>query len=399
MTISAATTRWPLVLMLAGAGVVVAFQIGKAPAALPALRAELGMSLVAASWVISIFNVVGLLSGMVLGALAERFGHRRAALGGLALVAAASAAGALAPSGAVLLASRFIEGLGFMIVVVATPALIVRATPARDLKLAFGFWGAYMPAGTAVMMAAAPLLIASVGWRGLWLANAILVATFALALAAATRALAPLPGPARDLAGDVAATLRHRGPLLLGLTFATYTGHFLVVFGFLPTLLIETEGLDALPASLLGAIAVFANVPGNLLGGWLLHRGARRWALIVAASAIMAVCSTLFFAVPLPFIVRYALVIAISFFGGMVPTSILGLAPALAPSPGQVAVATGLVMQGSNLGQSLGPPAVAALATWHGAWTLSPLILAASAATGIVLALRIRPLEDALARR
>ena len=41
-------TDWAAVLLISGAGVVVAFQIGKAPAALPALRADLRLDLVTA---------------------------------------------------------------------------------------------------------------------------------------------------------------------------------------------------------------------------------------------------------------------------------------------------------------------------------------------------------------
>src|SRR5690606_10370925 len=144
--------------------------------------------------------------GMLIGVFADRIGHRSVVLAGLGLLAAASLAGAAAQGAFVLLASRFVEGLGFMMVVVAGPALIVRLTQPGDLKLAFGAWGTYMPAGTAVMMALSPLLIAPFGWRGLWLANAILVAAFALLLARATRAVAgrrAASGDPSSIAGDI----------------------------------------------------------------------------------------------------------------------------------------------------------------------------------------------------
>ena len=137
----AARTDWPVVLLVVGAGIVAAFQIGKAPAALPVLRADLNLSLVAAGWVISMFNVIGVALGMLIGAFADRIGHRRVVLAGLGLVAAASLAGAAAQAAFPLLASRFFEGLGFMMVVVAAPNLILRAASPGDLKLAFGAWG------------------------------------------------------------------------------------------------------------------------------------------------------------------------------------------------------------------------------------------------------------------
>ncbi len=385
-------TDWPRVLLLCAGGVVAAFQIGKAPAALPALRAELGIALVAAGWVISIFNVLGLALGMAVGALAERLGHRRLALGGLALIALASLAGAGAPGVAILLASRALEGIGFIAVVVAVPTLIVRAAAPRDLKLALGYWSSYMPVGTAAMMLVAAGALDTLGWRGLWLLNAALAAAFALVLWRATEATPTPPATPGHFRADLRATLAAPGPPLLALAFATYTLQFLAVFGFLPTLLVD-EGIGAGAAALLGAAAIAINAPGNLLGGWILHRGAKRWAVVAGASLAMAACAFAIYAPGLLLGWRYGACLALSLVGGMIPAAVLGAAPALAPSPRHIATTNGLVMQGSQLGQTIGPPAVAALAQATGGWSWSPAVLATAAALGIILALGLRRLE------
>ncbi|MGQ0663272.1 MAG: MFS transporter, partial [Pseudomonadota bacterium] len=303
-------SRWPTVLMVVGAGVVAAFQIGKAPAALPVLRADLGLSLVAAGWVISMFNVIGMAVGMIAGAAADRIGHRRVVLMGLGLVAAASLAGAGANGAGVLLLGRFFEGLGFIGVVVAAPVLLIGATSPRDLGLAFGVWGGYMPTGTALMLLASPVLLAPFGWRGLWLANGALAAVFALALAAATRDLgrppaAPPGGGARALSGDIRATVGAAGPVTLALAFASYTLQFLAVLGFLPTILVEQEGFSQALAAALTSFAVAVNVAGNLAAGFLIQRGVPRWALMATASAAMALCSVGIYDPGLAFATRY----------------------------------------------------------------------------------------------
>src|SRR6185312_5113119 len=182
-------TRWLVVWALILAGVVAAFQIGKVPVALPVLRAELGLGLVGAGWVVSMFNVLGALVGALVGAAGDQIGHRRAVLAGLMLSGAASAIGAAAPDAAVLLATRFLEGLGFMATVTAAPALIARMARRADQRLAFGFWSGYMPAGSALMMLASPPLLAASGWRGLWLVNAALMLAAALLTAVVTRDL------------------------------------------------------------------------------------------------------------------------------------------------------------------------------------------------------------------
>ena len=402
MDSSSPPTNWPVVLLVVGAGVVAAFQIGKAPAALPVLRADLQLSLVAAGWVISMFNVIGIALGMLIGAFADRIGHRRVVLAGLGLVAAASLAGAAAQGAFTLLASRFVEGLGFMMVVVAAPNLIMRAARPGDLKLAFGAWGAYMPAGTATMMALSPLLIAPFGWRGLWIANAVLVVLFAGALFWSTRAFARRrspPGPPSSIARDIRDTITAPGPPVLALAFATYTLQYLAVLGFLPTILVEREGLSQATAAVLTAIAIAANVPGNLFGGVLLHRGARRWSLVAGASVAMAVCGLGIYQPDLPLWLRYGLCVIFSLVCGILPASVLGGAPVHAPRPQLVATTNGLIMQGSNLGQSIGPPAVAALAAAVGDWHLSPVVLIASASVGVALAFVLRALERRAATR
>ena len=380
-------------LALVGAGVVAAFQIGKAPAALPAVRAELGLDLFTASWVISIFNALGLGFGMLIGGTAERLGHRRVAVGGLALIALASAAGAFAPGAAVLLATRALEGAGVIAVAVSIPSLIVRAAAPGDLKLALGLWSTYMPAGTATMMAVAPALLAPLGWRGLWVANAALAAGFALALARATRSLPTTPPPGGSFAAGLRATVTAPGPPLLALIFGAYALQYLAVFGLLPTLLIEQDALSPAAAALLGAIAIACNVPGNLLGGWLLHRGAMRWALIAATSAAMGGLALAIYAGGLALPMRFALLCLLSLIAGIIPAAVFGAAPVLAPSARHVALTNGLIVQGSYLGQTIGPPAVAAIAQATGAWTWSPAVLSVSAALGVALAFALRRLE------
>ncbi|MBI3452283.1 MAG: MFS transporter [Rhodospirillales bacterium] len=382
--------------MIVGAGVVSAFQIGKAPIALPDIRLDLGLGLVAAGWVLSMFNLIGVAVGAAVGMLTRRVGDRRMILAGLTLLAAASLAGSTADSAAPLLAARFVEGMGFLMVVVAAPALIVRVAAARELKLAFGGWGTYMPVGQATMLLVSPLILLPFGWRGLWVANAILVAGFAAGLALATRHL-PRPaapaGPPGHLLRDLRDTLAAPGPPVLALTFTSYTLSYFVVMGFLPVVMIEDEGITRTSAALLTAFAIALNAIGNLAAGALLHRGVPRWVPVAAASAAMAGCTIGIYADALPFALRYGFILVFSGMGGMLPATVLGAAAAFAPKPHLAPTVNGLLVQGSNLGQAFGPPAIAALAVAVGNWRWSPLVLVAAGVVGVALALVLRALE------
>jgi len=391
------STRWAIVMLAVGAGVVAAFQIGKAPAAIPVLRNELDIGLVTAGWVLSIFNVVGVAIAIFAGAIADSLGHRRLMLWGLAGIAVASALGSLAPSAPILLATRVLEGFGFIIIVVAGPGVIVRAADAAHMRLAFSLWGTYMPAGTAAMLLVSPLLLDALGWRGLWLINAALAGIYALILAGATRDFAGRPeresDARRSLLHDVRETVTAPGPVALALCFATYTGNFIAVMGFLPTFLSEDQGWEAGPAAAVAAAAIATNVLGNLSAGALLHRGARRWILITIASAVMGLSALGIFADVLPVTARLGLCFLFALTGGLLPTSVLAATTDYTPRRDLIGTTNGLIMQGSNLGQMIGPPSVAALVTAFGSWTAAPLYVTSAAALGIAFALVIRRLR------
>jgi len=157
------------------------------PPALPGIRAEFGLDIVAAGWLASIFSATGMLSAIVIGAVASRLDPWRTAITGLALLTASGLGGALAASSAQLFVSRFLEGLGFLAVVVAAPSLIASATSGRERGMALGFFAVYMPAGVSIMIFAAPAALYLGGWRLLWIAVASLAAAGALLMAATGR--------------------------------------------------------------------------------------------------------------------------------------------------------------------------------------------------------------------
>ena len=75
--------------------------------------------------------------------------------------------GAIAVDGLSLLIARFIEAVGYLPIVVSVPALLGQVTGSEvDRRVAAGIWGAYMPAGTAVMMLVAPMFLGLMGSVG-----------------------------------------------------------------------------------------------------------------------------------------------------------------------------------------------------------------------------------------
>nr|WP_082644740.1 MFS transporter [Lysobacter enzymogenes] len=388
----AASTDWRAVAAVFGAGLIAALQVGKTAIALPALRADLGLDLRAGGWLMAVFGLLGLFASVPAGALVARLGDRRLQVAGLAAMALGSALGSQADSLTALMATRVLEGAGFLLFAVAGASVLQRLSQARDRAVVFAIWSCYMPAGMALALATGAALD---GWRGYWELNALLCAAAALALHWAVRApsaqaaRAAAARPWRAIAADAWAVAGARGPLLLALAFALYALQFYALLSFLPTLLMQRMQVDAAGAGLLSGAAIGANVLGNLAAGALLRRGARRWRLIALASATMGLSAAAVFALPLPATVAYSLCVLFALAGGLLPASTIGGAAELERDPGRIAIAVGLLMQGSYLGQVIGPSlfgSVVQAAGWPAAaW---PVGLAALGAVAAAVALR-----------
>lgn len=395
---TAPQTRWGLVLFLVGAGVVGAFQVGKAPPALPVMRLEMHLSLFAASWILSIFNVIGAVTGIIIGAVADWTGHRRLILSGICLMALGSLFGALSPNAQILLAARFIEGVGFFFAAAAVPTLIVRTVQPDQLRMAMGIWSGYIPAGMAVMMVLAPFLIKAFGWRGLWISNTVILVIFGILLALVTKGLGR--GAASKIGGikepllHIKKTLSTPGPMVLATCFITYTLQWMAVMGFLPTFFVEELGLTQGRAAALTAVIVAVNFLGNLFGGWLLQKNMPRWSLVATGICIMSLSTLGIYSGAIPDVLRFVLCLVFSGISGVIPAAILSGAPVHAPEPHLVGTTSGLILQGSNIGHLIGPPVLALIVGGTGGWQGAPWLFIISGFLGLMLALVIRRIEN-----
>ncbi len=384
-------TNWPLVCLLLGAGILSAFQVGKVPPVLQDIRSDMTISLFHAGWVLSIFNLIGLVLGTCTGAIADTLGHRRLMLTGMGCQALGSFSGAFAPNFEWLLFTRFLEGMGFLAVIVSTPPLIVQIAKEKDMKTALSIWSCYLPAGAALMMALMPMILGFTNWQGLWQINSLVLVLYTLILFRFTRQLAPTTlgrqiKPAA-LVSDIIKTLTSPGPLVLALIFTTYAMQWLAVMGFLPTLLLEKYQVSKTQASLLTAAMVFMNVFGNLAGGWLLRKGIRRWRLIAMASLGMGCCAMAIYAPGKIFMVNYCGCLMFSLVGGLIPASAIGGAPVYAPSKTMIATTMGLIIQGGQSGQVFGPPILAFLVSATGTWSVGAYFLSSVALAGVMFSL------------
>lgn len=390
-------TRWGHVAIAVLGGIAAALHVGKVPPAIPMLRSELGMDLVAAGWLMGLVSALGAVCGIFIGRFTDHLTHRRAMILGLALLVAGSLIGAATHSEAVIFASRVLESVGLIMVSVAAPGLIASSIDPRDTGLAFALWGVWMPVGVSVMMMISPFLLPSFGWQGSWVFAAMLSLVPMIALMTMKTAQPRAAGQvSTSLPAAVRLTASRPMSWILSGIFATYSASFMAVFGFLPTLLIEDMGIGLAAASVMTALAVLANGVGNVLGGVFARWGAPRWILIAGPCIMLTMTAFIVFGHAFPLWMRYGASVLYAVSGGVLPATIMGSLPVYAPRRDLVGTFSGFVMQGSNIGQVFGPMLLASIVAASG-WQAAPYYIFSTTTLGFALALCLRQTERRIA--
>jgi EmrB/QacA subfamily drug resistance transporter len=169
---------------MAVAVLVVANDFTALSVALPAIERELHTSVNTVQWVINGYAMVFGVLIVTGGRLADMFGRRRIFFTGAAIFAGFSLIGGFAPSAAVLLACRFLMGIGGALMWPAILGMTYCLLPRDKAGLAGGVILGAAGFGNAVGPLLGGLLTDTVGWRWIFFVNlpvagaAILITSF-----------------------------------------------------------------------------------------------------------------------------------------------------------------------------------------------------------------------------
>ncbi|WP_036665384.1 CynX/NimT family MFS transporter [Paludibacterium yongneupense] len=388
-------THWPTLLIAVFAGASGAVCLGKVPAVLGLLRDEMGLSLVQGGWIASAFNSLAIALALFPGLLLARWNALQTGVAGLVSLLLGAALALPAHGLGLLLASRVIEGIGFLLVSVSMPSMISAISSDQDKRLALSLWALNLPLGAAVGMLLTPWLATLGGWRLAWLVF-MAIQLLALLLLRSCREVFDRAGGLSAPAGghgfwNGLGVLRQSAVWRHGLAFMLYTLMLWATLVWLPTMLQARSGLTGSRIALLSAMAVVVNIPGNLAGAWLLHRNIGREALVCSTLGLMALCGLLAFWPGVATDAACLLCIALSLLGGALPPAVLSSAHGLSQGPVQLAILQGYFMLLANLGQLLGPLLLAALIDGGGNWNAARwLFLTGAVLTCLLFSMRPR---------
>lgn len=350
---------WVILVVAYVASVAAPLTMFKVAPLMPILMAKFNMTLVSAGALMSVFAITGFLLAVPAGLIMQKLGLKTTGLIAMGCLVIGSVWGAYASTSTVLLMSRFVEGAGMGLIAVVAPASIAMWFPPQKIGMGMGIWGTWIPTGTLLTFALAPVL-AKNGYQPMWWFSAA-VATLAFILVALflkmPSAMAHGHGPGNH--GPQQGEAPTKSPLAsssiwllagCGLLFSVSTLFFST---FYITFMTSVRGYTMPAASMLvtfyTVVTFFAPVLAGLLSDKL---GSRKKLIVWGFVGIAAVNGFTFNATGLGI---YVMLVCLAMVASAVPPAMFAAAPEVMGKPQLAGLGMGMVSMGQNLGMFIAP--------------------------------------------
>lgn len=167
--------RWKVLVVTSSAVFMALLDVTIVNIAFPDLRRSFPTySLADLSWIMNAYSVIFAAALVPAGRLADRVGHRKLFLIGVALFVAASVACGLAPSLQLLVAARVLQALGGALLTPTSLSLVLPEFPAEQRATATALWTATGAFAAAIGPSLGGVLVDWQGWRGVFFVNVLI---------------------------------------------------------------------------------------------------------------------------------------------------------------------------------------------------------------------------------
>src|SRR5690242_17283859 len=206
--------RWIALVVLCTGMLMIVLDMTIVNVALPSIQADLGFSQAGLAWVVNAYLIAfaGLL--LLAGRLGDLAGRRNVFLGGLAVFTVASLLCGLAANKEMLVAARFLQGMGGALTSAVILGMIVTMFPEpREQAKAIGTFAFVASAGAAVGLLAGGILTQVLNWHWIFFVNLPVGAATAIA---AIRVIERDRGVGYRAGADVPGALLITASMMLG---------------------------------------------------------------------------------------------------------------------------------------------------------------------------------------
>lgn len=386
------SSRWLMLLVLFLARTAMGFQFQSVASVAPLLVRDLAIDLALFGSLIGAWMLPGAVMAIPSGMLGGRFGDKRVALFGLALMVIGSALTAGASEYLSALLGRVVSGAGAVLLNVLLAKMVADWFGDRDLATAMGILVVSWPMGIGLaLVVLGPLSVAASWSLALQTSTGVCVAAMLL-VAFVYRDPAVAQKTAKSLSMSRLARKELAFASLSGAVWTFYNAAYIIVVSFAP-LLLATRGLPAANAALISSAATWPLVISIPLGGVLADRTGRGEAIMHICFGAMAVCIPLMLMVPSPLVMLAIIGLAVGPAAGI----IMAL-PARVLRPESRSLGMGIYYTWYYIGMAV-LPGVAGWCRDISGFAAAPLLFASSLLiVAIACALLFRRLEKASTR-
>ncbi len=262
--------RLAIVILFCGA--LSGINIAKLAPTINTLAAEFALSLAQIGVLASIFTVIMVIAGSLIGGVVIGIGAKRVLVAALLVACLGNIVSLLGGSVESLFFGRAIEGVSLIALTLTAPTILAEHTALAHRGWVMGIWGGFMPFGCAFAIISAPYLIEQGGWQLVWQAGlvfSVLVCFLGWLL---------IPNDTRPMRRHFDTDTFRRAvslPLLtfIGLSFACHSLVYQTLIQFTPLITQSFAGYSPTEGAFTTGLFCLMNFCGNLIAGRALSRG------------------------------------------------------------------------------------------------------------------------------
>ena len=338
-------------------GTAVAASQYKVPVIMTQITQQFGMTDSSASWLMSIFTFVGIILAIPTGALAKRFGPKILLIAASAILLVGSIIGIAATDGTMLIVSRGVEGVAFILVTICGPLAVQKYVAPEKIGSATGIWALWVCLGSVVGGVVTPTVSATLGFVGVWMVYAVFAAIFAVLVAVVVKFNdgapdSPVQASSEQVEPKVSyAELFKPNTLLYFAGFLLFNMVLLAMLSFSPTWM-QIQGIDPTLSGFLSTLPMLLAVISSPLFGSLSDKLGRCKPLYIIALLSMGPCAFLLLTGTGMQLWIGAVIMGLVGMG--VPVICLTAYPKVLGKPELMSIGMGFLMLIQSLGQFLG---------------------------------------------
>ncbi len=272
--LSSLTRDLRLAIVILFCGALSGINIAKLAPTITTLAAEFGLSLAQIGILASIFTIIMVLAGSLIGGFVHGIGAKRILLAALLVACLGNMISLFGGSLVTLYAGRAIEGVSLIALTLTAPTILAQHTALANRGWVMGIWGGFMPFGCAIAIISAPYLIEQGGWQLVWQAGLVFSVLVCLL------GWLFIPNDSRPIRYNFDIAPLRRAvclPLLtfIGLSFACHSLVYQTLIQFTPLITQSFAGISATEGALITGLFCLLNFFGNLIAGRALQRGSK----------------------------------------------------------------------------------------------------------------------------